>query len=508
MFDIVIVEDKKITRDGLVQLIDWVSINARVVGAFDSGQSAIEFLSHNKVHIVITDIEMENGNGMELSAYIHERMPQTKIIIISAYERFSYAHQAIQLGVFSYVLKPIAEKELLDKVRHAAHQIKKDREVHALASLVALQELSTTLEAYLMSRVVDPSMLEQAFETLQSELDFTRATAFVIRGYGERISMRRLKEEVASSGKKIMLLQCGTLLTGVIFDDKPLNRIYFEDLYKIFKFSRKVRIGVGINVGTPAELKESYESALQAYRYGFLHSLDMVTFYERIRVDLHVEKKKDSTLYLDTSYLIKCMEAEWDIEAAEYIDKMSMKWKAGNSSITHMINQCSESISRLTSELSVHADAYAPETVLADFELITCLAELQNYMKESMRSISSEVKKNKTQKIRPIVKLALSYSLDHIEEIGLSLKFIANKLNTSYVYLSKAFKEDYQIGYTEYMNLYRIELAKKHLSTPHVKIGDVCARIGLEQKNFYFLFKKYMGMTPKEYQSKNSPGVG
>lgn len=508
MFDIVIVEDKKITREGLVQLIDWASINVRVVGVFDCGQSAIEFLNHNKAHIIITDIEMDNGNGMELSAYIHERMPQTKIIIISAYAEFSYAHQAIQYGVFSYVLKPIAEKELLEKVREATHQIMKDREVHVLASLVALQELSTTLEAYLMSRAVDPFMLEHAFETLQSELDFTRAAVFVLREYGERVSMRRLKEEVASSGKKIMLLQCGTLLAGVIFDDKPLDLSYFKNLYDIFKFSAKTRIGVGISVDTPVQLKESYETALHAYRYGFLHNLDRVTFYDRIQKDLHVDQMKDSTLYLDTSYLITCMEAEWDTEAAAYIDKMTMKWKASNSSITHMINQCSESISRLTSELSVHADAIAPKTVLADLELITCLAELQSFMKESMQSISNEVKKNKSQKIRPIVKLALSYSLEHIEEVGLSLKFIASQINTSYVYLSKAFKEDYQIGYTEYMNLYRIELAKKLLSAPDAKISDVCARIGLEQKNFYFLFKKYMGITPKEYQSKNYPDVG
>lgn len=507
MFDIVIVEDKKITREGLVQFIDWASINVRVVGAFDCGQAAMEFLSHNKAHIVITDIEMENGNGMDLSAYIHERMPQTKIIIISAYTEFSYAHQAIQYGVYSYVIKPIAENELLNKVSEAIQQIMKEREVHALASLVTLQELSVTLEAYLMNRLVDPSMLEQALDSLQSELDLTRATAFVLRGYGERISMHKLKEEVATSGKKIMLLQCGALICGVIFHDKPLDVSFFENLYRIFKFSKKVRIGVGINVLAPAELKESYESALQAYRFGFLHSLDMITFYDRIRKDLHVNKMKESTLYLDTSYLIKCMEAEWEVEAEHYLDQISSKWKAVNSSITHMINQCSESIARLASELSIHADLFAPEKVLADLELITGLAELQSYMAESLRQISKELKQNKLQKIRPIVKLALTYSLDNIEEVGLSLKYIANKLNTSYVYLSKAFKEDYQIGYTEYMNLYRIELAKKHLSSPHAKIGDVCARIGLEQKNFYFLFKKYMGVTPKEYQNKSFPDV-
>ncbi|RAP74730.1 response regulator [Paenibacillus montanisoli] len=503
MFEVVIVEDKKITREGLVQLIDWTSINARVIGAFDSGQAAIEFLRHNNAHIVITDIEMENGTGMELSAFIHEHMPAVKIIIISAYERFSYAHQAIQYGVFSYVLKPIADKELLDRVADATHQIMKDREAHALASLMTLQELSTTLEAHLMNRAVDPSMLEQAFETLQNKLDFTRATMFVIRGYGERISMPKLKEEIIRSGKKIMLLQCGTLLAGIIFDDKKLDKRYFENLYHIFKFSKKIRIGVGIQVHHPAQLKESYTSALHAYRYGFLHSLDMITFYERIDEDLYVEKKKDHTLYMDTSYLIKCVEAEWDDEAETYINTMLAKWKAVNSNITHMINQCSDSISRLTTELSIHADTLAPEHVLAELELITCLAELRSYMKDKLKLISDEVKKHKSQKIRPIVKLALSYSLEHIEEVGMSLKSIASELNTSYVYLSKAFKEDYQVGYTEYMNLYRIELAKKLLSSPHAKISEICTRVGLEQKNFYVLFKKHVGKTPKEYQNKH-----
>ncbi|MBD2863768.1 response regulator transcription factor [Paenibacillus oceani] len=506
MFDIVIVEDKKVTREGLVHLMDWASLDARVVGAFDSGQAAIEFLSRNKAHIVITDIEMENGTGMELSAYICERMPQTKVIIISAYERFSYAHQAIQLGVFAYQLKPVDEKELLDKVSNAISQIRKDQEAHALASLLALQELSSTLEAYLMNRPVDYSLLQQAFEVLQSELDHNIAAVFVLRGYGEHISMRKLKEEVANSDKKIMLMQCGALLTGVIFYDKPLDSYYFESLYKIFKFRKKVRIGAGIIVCDANQIKESYESALQAYRYGFLHNLGLVTFYEQIQNDLQLKRKSYKTIYLDCSYLIKCIEAEWDAEALEYIESMMVKWRDTNSSITHMINQCSECVFRLSSELSV-MENFTQEAILADFELMTNLTELKSYMLEVLGTISNEVKKKQLQKIRPIVKLALSYSVEHIE-VGLNLKFIASKLNTSYVYLSKAFKEDIHIGYTEYMNMYRIELAKKHLANPYAKVGDVCARIGLEQKNFHFLFKKLTGMTPKEYQGKRLPVSG
>ena len=102
--------------------------------------------------------------------------------------------------------------------------------------------------------------------------------------------------------------------------------------------------------------------------------------------------------------------------------------------------------------------------------------------------------------IRPIVKLALEYSMAHIDDVSLNLKYIAEHLKISYAYLSKAFKEDFGKSYTEYMNLYRIELAKKKLMESDDKVYEICEQIGLEPKNFHYLFKKYEGITPKEFK--------
>jgi len=77
---------------------------------------------------------------------------------------------------------------------------------------------------------------------------------------------------------------------------------------------------------------------------------------------------------------------------------------------------------------------------------------------------------------------------------------ISKELGVSYVYLSRAFKEDLGVNYTEYINSYRIEKAKEHLKAKDMKINEVCKLIGLEPKNFHFLFKKYEHMTPYEYQ--------
>lgn len=88
----------------------------------------------------------------------------------------------------------------------------------------------------------------------------------------------------------------------------------------------------------------------------------------------------------------------------------------------------------------------------------------------------------------------------HIDDVSLNLKTIADHLKISYAYLSKAFKEDFGKSYTEYMNLYRLELAKQQLLESDDKVYEICERIGLETKNFHFLFKKYEGITPKEFK--------
>ena len=138
-------------------------------------------------------------------------------------------------------------------------------------------------------------------------------------------------------------------------------------------------------------------------------------------------------------------------------------------------------------------------------ELSACdsRASLRQVMRTRLETCFKLASEQKAQVVRPIVKLALEYSIKHINQPELNLKAIAHKLGVSYVYLSKAFKEDFQKGYSEYIALYRIELAKDYLLEPHAHVYEVCAKVGLEPKNFHGLFKKYTGMTPKTYQARN-----
>ena len=107
MYSLIIVDDETDTHELLKYYIEDVIGQFVVSGCFKNGREAIEFLEKNKVDIVITDIKMPEVSGIELAQYIYESTPETKVIILSAYNEFDYAKQAIAFNVSNYLLKAV-----------------------------------------------------------------------------------------------------------------------------------------------------------------------------------------------------------------------------------------------------------------------------------------------------------------------------------------------------------------------------------------------------------------
>ena len=115
MYKVLLVDDEILVREAISAKIEWGHLGFELVGDCENGKAAIEFLKENPVDVVLTDICMPYLDGMGLSKYIYENMPQTRIIIFSGYSDFEYAKQACDLGAFAYLLKPINDDELRQK---------------------------------------------------------------------------------------------------------------------------------------------------------------------------------------------------------------------------------------------------------------------------------------------------------------------------------------------------------------------------------------------------------
>ena len=128
MIKLFLVEDEVVMREGIKRRIDWASENIDFVGEASDGELALPMILETRPDIVITDIKMPFMDGLSLSEHIRRELPDTRIIILSGYDDFSYARKAIKLGVTEYLLKPITPAALLDSVREVIGKIVKERE--------------------------------------------------------------------------------------------------------------------------------------------------------------------------------------------------------------------------------------------------------------------------------------------------------------------------------------------------------------------------------------------
>lgn len=134
MIRVVVVEDEKMIRRGIIMTTNWQAFGCQVVGEAANAQEAIKLIEERKPQIVLTDIRMRGMTGIEMIEALG-RDHQMHFIIISGYSDFEYARSALRLGVTDYLLKPFKDEELekvLAKVTSEIREAKPEPEDHAL----------------------------------------------------------------------------------------------------------------------------------------------------------------------------------------------------------------------------------------------------------------------------------------------------------------------------------------------------------------------------------------
>lgn len=142
MKKVILADDNYIVSEGIKMNVDWNRLEAEVVFTAQNGQEVLEYMKANNADLIITDIEMPNIDGITLSREAMKLNPHVKIILISAYDKFEYAKQAVRLGVCDYIEKPIDYIFLCEKIKNAFDAI--DREQRNLSILKESRQLMVT----------------------------------------------------------------------------------------------------------------------------------------------------------------------------------------------------------------------------------------------------------------------------------------------------------------------------------------------------------------------------
>jgi len=144
MYSVFLVEDEKIIREGIKRLLPWEESGFRFIGEAPDGELAWAQIREKKPDVVITDIKMPFMDGLSLSRLIKKNFPATTVIILSGYDEFHFAQEALDIGVSKYILKPVSR----DKMRELLTEIKKDKD-EKIAEERVRQKLESVISEYL-----------------------------------------------------------------------------------------------------------------------------------------------------------------------------------------------------------------------------------------------------------------------------------------------------------------------------------------------------------------------
>ncbi len=518
MYSLLIADDEELVRRGLAETFDWESLGFRVTGTAKDGAEALNILGRDGADVVLADIRMPNLNGLDMAARIRIQSPKTRVVILSGYDDFEYARNAIEQDVFSYLLKPLKEERAAEVFK----QLKKTLDLE--------KEDSTDRHKGKTIRLQD--ILRRIFNTGEGS---------------EEISA--ILEQPYSGGTVMMLDPC--IHKSNITENNPY-RILPRFLESLNGLSENI-VATSLNenriaillISPLTELKNSVERTYQEIRrrgqeYGGMNFTAAVGnpaehIQDIARSGSEARALLGHALYLGKNRLIEGKDIQrehalklpdFQREAGRFTDIMTSRDEtaliARSDRIFSLMREaCPRNTTPLRTwfrnffyslNLVLTERGFASEAVLGNIDnIIDALAMARTI--EDMRDIFynkalsglEETSKNTDKSGHRVVRYTIeALQTRFSEDVGLDV--IADELNISSPYLSRLFKAETGVNFKEYLTRLRLDKARKMLRETGLKVYEIADATGYpDQKYFSELFKKRTGMAPREYRMEVRP---
>ncbi len=537
MYRLLIVEDEKWEREGLVNFLDWSELGFIITGTAANGIQGLRLAEEYQPDIIITDIKMPKMDGIEFTRQVKKTLPDCRVIIITGYDDFEYAKEAIQLGVYEYLLKPIQKNQLLDVLtktvksisdeinrekyeRDIKHQIEESVYENRERSLLNLIEGSVEQEDLKAADYFNMAFRETGIVAV-----VIRADVFSVTGgkrYDERqLLLREMYRMVRKAvGEDGATARNNTGISEIILclpagdDDKNHICDVIQRIRQEFCRAEipETVIGVGSVAKTLQGFAESYLQAKVALDNIFFMGGTEILFYDDIsrREDLH-----DPVTYVfsadiaDYSNKILNAVASSDPQAVirlseelfEFIDRQTAGKDFLCLFLAGLIGQISTLLISNGESLSFQG---MNDDVLKILHQFIKLENMKEWVLKILLHANYRISEKKNNREEYIVgKMMEIIHKSYMESIGIGT--IAEKLELSPNYLGGLFRQHMGKRFTEVLTDFRMKKAEELLKSGSRNVNETAKAVGfINAAHFCTVFKKTHGISPAEYQKKYS----
>lgn len=453
MYRLLIADDEALEREGIEWIVSRIMPGTFEVIHAENGRLAIQKADEHRPHIILMDIRMPGIQGLEALKEIKAQHPQTKMVLVTAYEQFEYAQEALSLGVKEYVVKPAKRDHIVALLQRLVAEIeeeqrKRNEELALRDHFFQLLPLAETEMALVfMSDTVNETDVAYLADILALSIEEGCALVVALPELGHSsdkelyTARKKLYELVKAFTKGYLRNKLGCVVSSMVHGHMAV--FVLDKSHKSPESLSEQAISLG-------------DKLLEHLRVG--SGIDVNVGVGSVRVQIEG---------IRTSYFEAVFAATYDKSWGNLRSFQELK------------------------ELPAKGQRGAVDSGMTD------PSSERTYVELAIRRIREE----REQMTWTVLDRAMSYIHDKLQE-DISLEDVAEHVHLNPHYFSKVFKQQTGETFIDYLTRLRIERAKELIGEGHLSLKEVCYLVGYNDPNYFSrVFKKVTGLTPTEYRS-------
>jgi two-component system response regulator YesN len=542
MLKIFLAEDEVVVRETIKRMIPWEELGFELVGEAADGEMALPLLLRQQPDLLITDIKMPFMDGLTLARLAKKEIPGLKVVILSGYDDFNYAKQAIGIGVEDYLLKPITKNALIERLseirsRYEHEKTQKEYYEKFQREMQAYEKNSSRdffealvggsmdmMEVYKRAEKLGLDIVAEAYNvlifTMNCDEDFSGQRDEYSSWEAESLE---LLENFFAGHSSAMLFRSnifsyGVLLKGQRETIEENTRACVDEIRKILSRQdgrREWFLAVGQSVERLSQIQKSYHKASRAFSQRYLYD-ENILYYDEMETMEHPggQAETEDNAYLQKvdvnalnpailqKFLSNGLQEETENFVKDYFYAIGQEPMESLVFRNYVILNVRFSVISFIKGLGCDTN----EMESADTEEV--LAESGKNMESAIayakKMISQAIEirdQNSGNKNRSILKTAVDFIDSHYMDEEISLNTVANVANVSSNHFSALFSQNMGQTFIEYLTSLRMNKAKELLRCTGMRSSEIAGEIGYKDAHYFsYLFKKTQGMTPSDYR--------
>ena len=516
---IFLVDDDKIIRQGIRKILEKSDLNCTIIGEASDGELALQELQTiEDIDLIITDIRMPVMDGLELIRKIRKFNTIVRIVVLSGFDDFKYVRNAFMDGAVDYVLKPINKEEFLILMQKLQVDIESDDKEKGQIEEYHNLFLEKTINKLLHSKFQNSEDLEQ--KVTQLGINIIGSFAVMIlradnnyKDFNREFSYESILEKAFIKLTNLFRLDLNyKFYSFVTFDsivilvegDKlPVSSEVFNKYHLFIKNTPlndflTFTLGISKIFNHLMNASDAYEEAMKASEARFYLGKNTFITYDQVEKDY-------CELIINIEELIRDLALAYELcdymKVKEELEKVFLSMHGIEP--LEFRNRIKMIIERLMFQVRDLQEAM--QQCDFDYEYfilyVNTIDELKIHFLIKSQSIIEYMKTEREKRSKKRIEMAKKYIEMHYKE-AITLNEVADYIELNSSYFSSLFKKETGENFSEYLLNIRINVAKKLLLDPKVKVYEIGNKVGYEDVvSFGRAFKKKIGMSPKEYRN-------